>query len=78
MLSQPGGINTNGLRVKLLNNSGPINLIMASRNKTPNADLHRDINPGGKRLTFGPRSTTKEQSQGEQGAQIPSIIHFGF
>lgn len=51
-------ISANGLSVRLLNNSWCINQIMASGNKTPYADLHKNINAKGKHLTFGPRSTT--------------------
>lgn len=50
MFSCLGEISTNGLRVRLLNNSSSINLIMASGNKTPYADLHKDINSERKAL----------------------------
>lgn len=50
MCSWLGEISANGPRVRLLNNSSSINLIMASGNKTPYADLHRDINSEKKAL----------------------------
>lgn len=39
---------------------------------------YTDINSGGKRLTFGPRSTTKKQSQGQQNIWVSSKAPFGF
>lgn len=50
MCSRLGQISANGPGVRLLNNSSPINLIMVSGNKTPYADLHKDINSEKKAL----------------------------
>lgn len=69
MFSWLGGISTNGLSIRLLNNLCSINPIMWSGNETPvksythkRGRTHKikENKSEGKHLTFGPRSTTAD------------------
>lgn len=77
MCSRLDGISANGPGVRLLNNSWPINLIMASGNKTPYADLHKDINSEKKALDiWTSHGTTKSSNLRANGTAVLRIILF--